>query len=134
MATRALRHPGLTLGVLLAVTAVLGVGVARLDTAVGYRAFLGDTHPAVERLDAFVERFGGGVRVAAIWSCAEVALCESVFDDAALRMGADVARRVEAVDGVLRVSSPATSRSAVARAARVAGRHRGRDRRAPRVE
>jgi predicted RND superfamily exporter protein len=99
----------MALVILAAVTAIFAAGLPRLTTSVGYRAFLGDSHPAVARLDAFIERFGAGLPVAAVWSCAETEQCSSVFDRDSLRMAAAVAAALEATPGVRRVESPATS-------------------------
>jgi predicted RND superfamily exporter protein len=96
--------------VLALATAVLGVGLARLRTEAGYRAFLGSGHPAIQRLDAFAARFGGGLPFAAVWSCAEAhGACTRVFDPTALRMADDLATRMSTVDGVRRVDGPASS-------------------------
>jgi predicted RND superfamily exporter protein len=105
----ALRRRGLVLAVLGVVTVLAVAGVARLRTAVGYRAFLGERHPIVRTLDDFVDRFGGGVPVVAVWSCRDTPACETAVDARSLAMAADVAARLATVDGVLRVDSPATS-------------------------
>ncbi len=94
---------------LAGVTVFALVGLLRLRTDVGYAAFLGESHPAVRRFDAFLERFGGGYPIAVVWSCAETERCEHVFDDDALRMAATVAGRLKSRPGVRRVESPATS-------------------------
>lgn len=109
MTALALRRRGLVVAVVSLVTVLAAVGIARLRTAVGYRAFLGDRHSAVRTLDDFVERFGGGVPVVAVWSCRETPVCESALDARSLAMAADVATRLAKVDGVLRVDSPATT-------------------------
>ena len=84
-------HPRWVLFLLGGVTLLLGAGLPRLETDVGYRAFLGARHPAVVELDTFVSRFGAGLPMAAVWSCAESNACESVFDEASLRMAHGVA-------------------------------------------
>ncbi len=94
---------------LAGVTVFALLGLLRLETDVGYTAFLGESHPAVRRFDAFLERFGGGYPIAVVWSCAETERCERVFDDDALRMAAAVAGRLRSRPGVRRVESPATS-------------------------
>ncbi|MEE9279266.1 MAG: MMPL family transporter [Myxococcota bacterium] len=109
LARFSIRHPGATLALLAAATLVLGAGVLRLETDVGYRAFLGARHAAIVELDAFVERFGAGLPVAAVWSCEESAACEHVFDEASLGMAYRVANALADVAGVLRVDSPATT-------------------------
>jgi len=94
---------------LAGVTVLALLGLLRLQTDVGYAAFLGESHPAVRRFDAFLERFGGGYPIAVVWSCAETERCERVFDDDALRMAAAVAGRLRSRPGIRRVESPATS-------------------------
>ena len=109
LAALSLRYPASTLAALTVLTAGLAVGLFRLETAAGYRAFLGADHPALRELDATAERFGGGLPFAAVWSCDESQACESVFDAASLEMAHSVTRALEATAGVRRVDSPATS-------------------------
>ena len=104
-----LERPRAALALLAALSAFFALGATRLETQAGYRAFLGSGHPAVRALDAFTERFGGGLPFAAVWSCGAPAPCERVFDAPALRMAHDVARALEAQPGVVRVDGPATS-------------------------
>ena len=92
------------------VTAALASQIPRRGTQTGYRAYLGSDHPAVRKLDRFIDGFGGGLPIAAVWSCGDTDRCDSVFDDDALEMAATVAGRLEARDDVLRVESPATSK------------------------
>ncbi len=107
--TFGLRRPA-TLAALVGVaTLALAAGLPRLETAAGYRAFLGADHPVVTRLDAFTARFGGGLPFAAVWSCTETEACDGVFEPAALQMAHEVARHLEAVPGVVAVDGPATS-------------------------
>ena len=56
-----LRRRGVAWLVLILVTLAAVLGIVRLDSAVGYRSLLGEHHPVVRQLDAFVERFGGGL-------------------------------------------------------------------------
>ena len=109
LAHLSLRSPAITLVVIGVVTLVLGAGLWRLETEVGYRAFLGDAHPVVVELDGFVERFGGGLPLAAVWSCADSSACNRVFDAPSLAMAHTLARTLERVLGVRRVDSPATT-------------------------
>jgi predicted RND superfamily exporter protein len=94
--------------VLVAFALLAGAGAQGLRTEVGYRAFLGSTHPAIRDLDRFLARFGGGLPVAAVFVCGE-SPCEEALGIEALRMSHDVATRLAAVPGVARVDSPATS-------------------------
>lgn len=105
----AVRHQGLTVATVGAITVALGAGMFRLETNVGYRAFLGESHPVIRDLDAFLRRFGGGLPMVAVWSCAESPACESVFDPSSLAMAHDVAAELAKVEGIRRVDSPATS-------------------------
>ena len=101
--------PRATLAGITLITALLGFGVTKLTTETGYRSFLGADHPAVVAFDKFIDAYGGGLPLAAVWSCAETPLCESVFDVSALEMAKVVSRVLEATPGVRRVESPATS-------------------------
>ncbi len=104
-----LRHPRLGAAIILAVTALAALGALRIETNAGFRAYVGSDHPAVRRLDQFIARFGGGLPVAAVWSCAHTEACDSVFDDASLMMAYQVATALERTAGVRSVQSPATS-------------------------
>ena len=105
----ALDSPRATLVAVAVVTVLVGAGALRLDTDAGYRAYVGNDHPSVRQLDDFVARFGGGLPVAAVWSCRETDACQDVFDPASLAMAFSVAREVEVLPGVAAVESPATS-------------------------
>jgi hypothetical protein len=105
----ALLHPAATLLAAALATLAFAAGLPRLETAVGYRAFLGEAHPAVRRFDAFLARFGSGLPLAIAWACGEGAPCASVFDETALAMAREVAAALAATPGVARVESPATS-------------------------
>jgi predicted RND superfamily exporter protein len=102
-----LRFPAASLCALLLATAVFAAGLAQLRTDVGYRAFLGADHPSLVRFDAFLERFGGGLPMAAVWSCDESPGCDSVFDAAALEMARDVGEELRSSSAIRRVTSPA---------------------------
>jgi len=104
-----LRFPKAAAATLIAVTLGLGTGLLRLETEVGYRAFLGAAHPSVVAFDGFLERFGGGLPLVAVWSCSETPRCESVFDPAALEMAAAVSRSLAGEPWVRRIESPATA-------------------------
>ena len=109
LARLALRFPLATAALLAVLSLALAAGLPRLKTEVGYRAFLGSGHPVIVELDAFLARFGGGLPLAAVWSCGASDACESVFDAVSLDMAHDVARALERTQGVSRVDSPATS-------------------------
>lgn len=109
LARFALHRPVVTMLAIVAITLTLATGALWIETDVGYRALLGDSHPAVRDLDDFLDRFGGGLPMLAVWSCEESPACESVFDEASLAMAHNVAERMKGVEGVWRVDSPATS-------------------------
>ncbi|MDJ0785192.1 MAG: efflux RND transporter permease subunit [Myxococcota bacterium] len=104
-----LRSPRVATACLLLATIAFAAGIPRVRSEAGYRAFLGPDHPAIERLDALTERFGGGLPFAAVFSCVESTACDSALDPVSLAMAYDVARKLEAVPGVTRVDGPATS-------------------------
>ena len=119
----ALRSPRLAMGLLTALTLLLAAGIPRLETDVGYRAFLGADHPVVRTFDEFLARFGGGLPVAVAWGCTDPAPCRSVFDPVSLQMAARVARTLEATRGVSRVHGPGTSELLMPNAEGFAVRH-----------
>lgn len=104
-----LHRPYAALACLLLVTAAIGMGIPRLKTDLGYRAFLGTSHPAVSRFDAFLERFGGGLPMRAVWSCEQTSSCDTVFDATALRMAQRVEERLSQSPAVGSVTSPASA-------------------------
>ncbi len=109
MADWALAAPRVAAALLVLVSLLLAAGLLRLETDVGYRAFLGPDHPSVARFDAFLDRFGGGLPMRAVFSCKQTPNCENVFDPAALEMMREVGDALEqsaAVDGV---TSPANA-------------------------
>lgn len=103
-----LQHRALTLVLVLASVAAAGAGLLRLTSDVGYRAFLGADHPSVRTFDAFLERYGAGLPMLAVWSCDE-SPCRSVFDPAALEMASSVVDSIEGAPFVRGVTSPATA-------------------------
>lgn len=105
----ALRSPRTTTALVVLFTAVAVWGLPRTVTEVGYRAILGEDHPAVQRLDDLIDTFGGGLPVMAVWSCDAQSPCESAFDDASLRMAESVERSLSSHSLVLRVESPASA-------------------------
>jgi predicted RND superfamily exporter protein len=105
----ALRRPAATLGAALALTLAFAAGLPRLETAVGYRALLGDAHPSVARFDAFLERYEGGLPLALVYACEGQAPCRSVFDGPALEMARDVSAALAVAPGVRGVLSPANA-------------------------
>jgi uncharacterized protein len=105
----ALGAPRLTVLLVLAASLALGAGALRLRSDASFGAYVGAGHPAVRDFELFLTRFGGGLPVAAVWSCAETRACHSVFDAPALEMAFAVAVEMQRVPGVRAVESPATS-------------------------
>ena len=81
---------------LLVVTLGLAAQIPFRGAETGYRAYLGAEHPTVVRLDHFIDGFGGGLPVVALWGCHDTDACDSVFDERALRMASDVVGTLEA--------------------------------------
>jgi len=106
---RALGNPRATLILALMVTLLAAAGFPRIATEVGYRGVLGDAHPSVLELESFIARFGGGLPVFAVYSCAESPPCDSVFDEVPLRMARSVEQAMLEHPLVRRVDSPASS-------------------------
>ncbi|CAG1010347.1 hypothetical protein BURK2_04021 [Burkholderiales bacterium] len=104
-----LHRPVVAALVLSALSVFFGTGLLRLRADTGFRAYLGAEHPVVRELDGFIDRFGGGLPVAAVYRCAEPAPCRTVFDRSALEMAAAIARELATLPGVRKVESPATS-------------------------
>ncbi len=105
----ALKYPRATAVGIVLMTVIAAFGAVRVETAVGYRAFLGKAHPVVLEFDDFVDRFDGGLPLLAVWSCDVSAACSSALDESSLRMADAVAGRLVILDAVRRVDSPATT-------------------------
>ncbi len=112
----ALAHRRWAVSLLLLPSLVAVAGVFSVETEVGYRAFLGAGHPVVREFDAFVDRFGGGLPLVAVWTCPDGVPCATALSDEALAMAAQVARELDALEEVRRVDSPATTPLLVPRA------------------
>jgi predicted RND superfamily exporter protein/signal transduction histidine kinase len=106
---RSLELPRVILLLAVAITLWAAAGLPRVPTEVGYRGVLGDAHPSVLELDAFIDRFGGGLPVFAVYSCAESNACDSAFDEAPLLMARSVEESMSRHPLVRRVESPASS-------------------------
>jgi len=103
-----LRYPRAVLAILALITAGMGVGMFRLDTDLGYRAFLGASHPSVVAFDAFLDRFGGGLPLRAVFSCDE-SPCDTALDPDALEMARRVGDELASSHAVHAVTSPANA-------------------------
>ncbi|MEE8474194.1 MAG: MMPL family transporter, partial [Myxococcota bacterium] len=104
-----LNRPRATLAILGAITVVLGAGLPRVHSEYGYRVLIGDDHPSIVALDAFIERFGGGFPIQIGWACGEGQPCDSVFDRASMEMAHAVQRELASAAGVQRVVGPSSA-------------------------
>lgn len=104
-----LEHRALASCLLLAVTLGLAAGLPRLRTEFGSRVLVGDQHPAIRTLDAFLARYGGGVPLYVAWACGPDRPCASVFDESSLRMAQRVTDALAARPGISQVRSPANA-------------------------
>lgn len=104
-----LRHPRIALLGIALVTAVMVPGLLQLRSDASYRALLGADHPAVERLDRFLEEFGGGLPILVLWSCDPEDPCAHALDDTSLAMASRLSAELEALSGVSSVRGPATT-------------------------
>jgi hypothetical protein len=104
-----LSRPLLVALALVGVTVALGAGLPRIRTEFGARILIGDDHPSIQRLDAFLERYGSGMPLYIAWACGEGHPCESVFDEASLRMAHDVTVRLSSEGSVSKVWSPSNT-------------------------
>jgi hypothetical protein len=109
LARFALHHTRATLLLLALVTSFALAGLLRLTTVVGYRGALSESHPAIQRLDRFIADFGGGLPVAAVWSCEDGHACSSVFDENSLRMALAVEQQLASNALIRRIDTPATA-------------------------
>jgi uncharacterized protein len=105
----ALRRPLAVLSVVTLVTAALVPGLLRLRSDASIGALLGAHHPVVERLEAFVEEFGGGYPTLLLWSCDPGDPCAHALDDASLAMASQLTAALERVPGVSWVQGPANA-------------------------
>ena len=104
-----LRRPWLTLAILLAITAVLGVGVPKVKPAFGFRVLIGEDHPTIRDLDSMVAEFSGGLPIQIAWECGAGQPCDSVFDPNSLAMAAQLTQELEALPWVRAIEGPPTS-------------------------
>jgi predicted RND superfamily exporter protein len=74
------RHPWKVVGFVLVLAAVSLWSVLNAEFAVGTDANLGAEHPAVQELDEFLHRFGGGYPIVIAYECADPKLCQSALD------------------------------------------------------
>ena len=104
-----LGYPKTTLAVLLVVTVVLGAGLPRVRPEFGYRVLIGDDHPAIQQLDRFIEKFGGGLPIQIAWECGPGFPCESVFDAESMAVSSAISERLRSTPGVGSVTAPSNA-------------------------
>jgi len=104
-----LRRPWLTLGILLAITVVLGVGVPKVKQAYGFRVMVGSHHPAIQALDSLIAEFAGGYPVRIAWECGPGKPCKTVFDRASLEMADALTQELALLPDVTNVLGPANA-------------------------
>ncbi len=104
-----LTHPRGTLALLLALTAMFALGIPRVRSEFGYRVLIGDAHPAIQALDGFIEKFGGGFPVQIAWECGSGFPCESVFDDESMRVSREISGKFLSMPGVQGVTAPSNA-------------------------
>ena len=104
-----LRRPWLTLSILLAITVGLGLGVAKVKPAFGFRVLIGEEHPAIQALDSLVEEFAGGYPARIVWECGDDQPCQDVFDPRSLQMADDLGQKLMMSPAVAQVSSPSNA-------------------------
>ncbi|MCP5060816.1 MAG: MMPL family transporter [bacterium] len=105
----ALAHPILALVLVGIVSGVAIAGVLRLSSDTGFRSYIGSSHAAVREFDQFIDGFGGGLPIAAVWSCEDKSVCDDVFDPRSIEMDNAVASAMRRQSEVRRVDSPATT-------------------------
>ena len=102
-----LDHPRLAVAVLLATTLALAAGLPRLRSEYGYRPLLGGGHPAIVRMERFVDSYGGGFPLRIVYECGPGLPCREALDDAALAMARAVGDHLAGSSAIRRVESPA---------------------------
>lgn len=104
-----LRNPRLTAVVLLATTVAFCLGLPKLHSEYGYRPLLGGSHPSIEKLEEFIEIFGGGFPLLIVWECGPKHPCSTALDSDSLAMAFEVERSLERVKGIRAIRGPATT-------------------------
>lgn len=104
-----LHHPVATLLTLTVVTVALASSLPSLQKEFGYRVLLGGDHPAIQRLEGMMDRYGGGYPAYVVWRCGDGAPCESVFDDESVRTAAAIEESLSSSPAITRVTSIASA-------------------------
>lgn len=105
-----LRFPVATLAATALLACGFSYGMGRTTIENGFRSYLGDNSPELKQLTEFIEQFGGGVPLIAVYDCFSTAACTSVFDDGALEMAHRMFEELRSFEGVSEVYTPADSR------------------------
>jgi predicted RND superfamily exporter protein/signal transduction histidine kinase len=104
-----LEFPKTTLAVLFVVTVILAAGLPKVRPEFGYRVLIGDDHPAVQRLDGFIEKFGGGLPIQIGWECGPGLPCKNVFDAESMAVSSAISEKLRSMPGVGRVVTPSNA-------------------------
>lgn len=104
-----LRAPSIAWICLFLVSAVLIAGLPRVHTEFGYRPLLGGDHPAIQRLEGFVENYGGGFPLFIVWECGDGFPCSEALDEKSVTLAAEVESMLGGIEGVQTVQGPASA-------------------------
>ncbi len=104
-----LDYPKTTLAILSAVTLMLAAGLPRVRSEFGYRVLIGDDHPAVQRLDRFIEKFGGGFPIQIAWECGPGFACGNAFDAESMKISSEISDKLLSMPGVQSVTAPSNA-------------------------
>ncbi|MCH2185240.1 hypothetical protein MK280_05145, partial [Myxococcota bacterium] len=104
-----LKRPWLTLAILLAITAFLGMGVPKVKPAYGFRVLIGENHPAIQALDSLVGEFAGGYPAGIAWECGKGLPCERVFDEESLQMAQSLTNELSSSPVIVNVLGPSNA-------------------------
>ncbi|MEM7234395.1 MAG: hypothetical protein AAF517_19610, partial [Planctomycetota bacterium] len=104
-----LRHPKATIGLCLAITAVMAIGAARVETVYGHRVLIGDDHPSIIELDRFIEKFGGGLPAIVMWDCSTSVACDYPTDRPSLELSDAFVRKLLPMAEVRNVTGPSNA-------------------------
>jgi len=72
----------------------------RLTSEVGYAAYFGPDHPAVEGMQGFLEEFGSGFHALVAFSCNDTHVCERVTEIDALELLSDLHSELDTLPNV----------------------------------
>jgi predicted RND superfamily exporter protein len=94
------RRPRIVVALAGALTLLLMLRAAGLESEVGYAAYFGPDDPAVARLVEFFSEFDSGLDVLVVFGCPESRICASVRERAALEFIARLQSELDALPNV----------------------------------